>query len=88
MSDIRIPQCYRRPLNAWLRSEFGLKSEVEAYGYASAMGLFISPAITMTHIVFAICRKSDDKMVHAIKLDRDHEKDASFVRRALTLANG
>lgn len=82
----RIPACYRQPLQDWSYKTFGVRTEAETYNYAVTHGLYISPAISQTHIVFAICRESDNVMTYALKLVRDHEKDADFVRQALTLA--
>jgi hypothetical protein len=93
ITPIPIPQCYRRPFKRWLESEYGerLASDVRANPKSTSScnspDLHITPVISQTHMVFAICRNENDEMIRAIKIPRVFNRaDAAFITRVLAIA--
>lgn len=82
MLNIEFPQYYKLPVGEWLVSEGFMMDNSD--GKADRRELYLAPAVTVTHIVFSLCRVSDDKMVCALKMPR-HARDESFVRKIVKL---
>jgi hypothetical protein len=93
ITPIPIPQCYRRPFKHWLESEYGRAigvrrpSEPQINQFMQEHSLHITPVISQTHMVFAICRNENDEMIRAIKIPRVFNRaDAAFITRVLAIA--
>jgi hypothetical protein len=93
IKPIPIPQCYRRPFKNWLRSEYaraiGVRnpSEPEINQFMKLANLHITPVISQTHMVFAVCRNDSEEMIRAIKIPRVFNKaDAAFITSVLAIS--
>lgn len=92
ITPIPIPQCYRRPFKNWLRSEYAqalgtrCPSEPQINQFMKLANLHITPVISQTHMVFAVCRNENDEMIRAIKIPRVFNKaDAEFITSVLAI---
>lgn len=92
MTPIPIPACYRRPFKRWLEAEYGraigvrFPSEPEINQFMQLAGLHITPVISQTHMVFAVC-DAEETMIRAIKIPRVFNRaDAAFITRVLAIA--
>jgi hypothetical protein len=87
MTNIRIPPCYQEPLEKWLRGEyrdyfrkFHLRySQKRMCAMFKMAHLHLMPVLTQTQIVFAVCTEEDDRMIRALKLERQPGLDAPFI---------
>lgn len=70
----------------WMRKQFRINTEGQATEIFETLKMHLSPVITPTHIVFAICSTETDRMHWACKMERAHDKDLEFVGQILHLA--
>ena len=75
-NEIFIPPCYTKWVMRWIE-DFLVE---HPFPFAGEFGLV--PIITDTHIVFAVMRMKDSKMVKALKLERV-AADRPFVKQMI-----
>ena len=76
--NIEFPPYYKEAVELWLLSEGFMTSDKPKE--VDRRELYLSPGFTRRHLVFALCRVADDKMVYALKVPR-HKGDTKFVKR-------